>query len=124
MAQTPFKHSCCRHWPSDSEEQNTGKKLNFLQRVLGMNFSSLSGTTLEAIISDSISESCPVRECRKLEEVCGVAYTDSILRGHVVRGKRLKEELRQTDPKQLLSRCSEKTPIVAQVQEVVGWWSL
>ena len=123
MGQTPFKHSCSRHWPSDSEEQNTGKKLNFLQRVLGMKFSSLSGTTLEAI-SDSISEFSPVRECRKLEEVCGVAYTDSILRGHVVRGKRLKEELRQTDPKQLLSRCSEKTPIVALVQELVGWRSL
>ena len=88
-----------------------------------MKFSSLSGTTLEAI-TDNISELCPVRECRKLEEVCGVAYTDSILREHVVRGKRLKEKLRQTDPKQLHSRCSEKAPIVAQVQELVGWRSL
>ena len=42
----------------------------------------------------------------------------------MVRGRRLKEELRQTDPKQLLSRCSEKAPIVAQVQELVGWLHL
>ena len=51
---------------------------------------------------------------------------DSILRGHVMQGKRLKEELimRQTDPKQPLCRCSEKAPIVAQVQELVGWLRL
>ena len=75
-------------------------------------------------ISDNISESCLVREFRELEEVCGVAYTDSILREQVVWGKRLKEALRQTDRKQLLGRCSEKAPIVAQVQELVGWLHL
>ena len=36
---------------------------------------------LVEVMCDSISSLCLVRECRELEEVCGVAFTDKLLKG-------------------------------------------
>ena len=38
----------------------------------------------------SISSLCLVRECRELEEMCGVAFTDRLLKGELMWGNNLK----------------------------------
>ena len=72
-------------------------------------------------LSDNISNSCLVKECEELEESCGVSFTRDILGGQAVWGRGSQEKLRSHDRKQLLSKCQNKAPIVAVVQERVGW---
>ena len=60
---------------------------------------------LVEVMCDSISSLCLVRECRELEEMCGVAFTDRLLKGELMWGKNLKEEIRRVGRAQLLDRC-------------------
>ena len=56
------------------------RKLGFLQKVLNAGSKCVSSRLVE-VMCDSISSLCLVRECRELEEVCGVAFTDKLLKG-------------------------------------------
>ena len=62
-----------------------------------------------------------MRECRELEEMCGVAFTDRLLKGELMWGKNLKEEIRRVDRAQLLDRCGLRALLIAQVQRRAGW---
>ena len=96
------------------------RKLGFLHRVLENGSSCVSGRAVEAL-SDNISNSCLVKECEELEESCGLSFTRDILGGQAVWGRVSQDKLRSHDQKQLLSKCQTKAPIVAVVQERVGW---
>ena len=61
------------------------------------------------------------RECRELEEMCGVAFTDRLLKGELMWGKNSKEEIRRVDSAQLLDRCDLRAPVIAQVERRPGW---
>ena len=66
-----------------------------------------------------IGSLCLVRECRELEEMCGVTFTDRLLKGELMWGKNLK--IRRVDRAQLLDRCGLRAPLIAQVERQAGW---
>ena len=53
--------------------------------------------------------------------MCGVAFTDGLLKGKLIWGKNLKEEIRRVDRAQLLDRCGPRAPLIAQVERQAGW---
>ena len=67
-----------------------------------------------------------MRECKELEELCGVAFTDKMLEGELVWGKSLKGEVGRMDGALLLDRCSG-SPLDSSSREeswmgkIVGW---
>ena len=63
------------------------------------------------------------RVYRELEEMCGVTFTDRLLKGELMWGKNLKE-IRRVDRAQLLDRCGLRTPLIAQVERQAGWAGL
>ncbi len=96
------------------------RKLVFLQRVLGASSRCVSGRVTE-LLSDDISLLCLVKECRELEEVCGVTVTEKVLKGELMCDRNLKEEIRRLDQKLLLERCAVKVPCIAEIEERIGW---
>jgi len=96
------------------------RKLGFLQGVLDGSSRCVSGRVVEAM-SDSISSLCLVKECRELEEMCGVAFTEKLLKGELKWCKSLQEEIRRVDCELLLERCTVKAPLIAEVEERGGW---
>ena len=71
------------------------RKLGFLQGVLDDSSRCVSGRVVEAM-SESISSLCLVKECRELEEMCGVAFTE-LLKGELKWCRSLQEEIRRVD---------------------------
>ena len=71
------------------------RKLGVLQKVLNAGSKCVSGKLVE-VMCDSISSLCLVRECRELEEMSGVAFTDRLLKGELMWCKNL-EEIRRVD---------------------------
>ena len=71
---------CCHGsgWNVDSEKHNSGKEVGFLQKVLNAGSKCVSGRLVEAMC-DRVSSLCLMKECRELEEMCGVAFTDKLL---------------------------------------------
>ena len=100
------------------------RKLGFLQRVLDSESRHVSGRALEALSDDGISSTCLVKECMELEESLGVEITKGMLGGQRSWGRCQKEVLRKLDQEQLLRPCRAKAPVVAMVQERVGWLRL
>ncbi len=96
------------------------RKLVFLQRVLGASSRCVSGRVTESL-SDDISSLCLVKECRELEEVCGVTVTEMVLKGELMCDRNLKEEIRMVDHELLLKRCAVKAPLIAEIEERIGW---
>ena len=96
------------------------RKLGFLQRVLCASRGSLCGRVVETWC-DSITSLCLVKECRELEEMCGVMLTDRMLKGELAWSRSLKEEIRRVDHNLLVERCAVKAPLIAEVEESVGW---
>ena len=96
------------------------RKLGFLHKVLGASSGCVSGRVVDSW-SDSISSLCLVKECRELEEMCGVAITEKLMKGELVWSRSLKDDIRRVDRERLLERCMVKVPIVAEVEERVGW---
>ena len=85
------------------------RKLGFLRQVLRSGSRFVSRRVLEALCDD-ISSLCLVKEYRELEELRGVTFTDKILRGELLWGRNLKEEIRRVDHEQLLLRESLSLP--------------
>ena len=56
------------------------RKLGFLQKVLNAGSKCVSSRLVE-VMCESISSLCLVRECREVEEMCGAAFTDRLLKG-------------------------------------------
>ena len=60
-----------------------------------------------------------VKECRELEEGCGVAFTGYSW------GRSLEKGVRRVAHEQLLKGCAEKAPpplpLISEVEEWVGW---
>ena len=86
----------------------------------------MSGRLVGAMC-DRVSSLCLVRECRELGEMCGVAFTDRLLKGELMWGKNLKEVIRRVDRAQLLDRCGLRAPLIAKVERQAGWarlWGL
>ena len=96
------------------------RKLGFLQKVLNAGSKCVSGRLVGAMC-DRVSSLCLVRECRELGEMCGVAFTDRLLKGELMWGKNLKEEIRRVDHAQLLNRCGLRAPLIVQVERQAGW---
>ena len=96
------------------------RKLGFLQRVLSAVSRCVSGRLVKST-SDSISSLCLVRECKELEELCGVAFTDKMLKGELVCGKNLKGEVGRMDGVQLLDRYDVQATLIAEVERRVGY---
>ena len=63
------------------------QKLSFLQHLLDNDTEFVSKKVLESM-SERITDLCLVRECKELEEVCGVECTERILMGEERWGKR------------------------------------
>ena len=53
--------------------------------------------------------------------MCGVAFTDRLLKGELRWGRSLKEEIRRVDCAQLLDRCDLRAPLIAQVKRRAAW---
>ena len=87
------------------------RKLGFLQRVLCASPGSLCGRVVETWC-DSITSLCLVKECRELEEMCGVTLTDRMLKGELAWSRSLKEEIRRVDHNLLVERCAVKAPLI------------
>ena len=83
-----------------------------------------SGRAVEALSDDGISSTCLIKECLELEESLGVEITKGMLGRQRSWGRCQKEVLRKIDWEQLLRCCRAKAPVVAMVQERVGWLRL
>ena len=53
-----------------------------------------------------------VKECRKLDEVCGVMLTERMLKGEPMWNRSLKEEIRIVDHNLLAERCTFKALLI------------
>ena len=51
--------------------------------------------------------------------MCGVAFTDRLLKGESMWGRNVKE-IRRVDCAQLLDRCDLRAPLIAQVERRAG----
>ena len=96
------------------------RKLRFLQRVLQAEERSASGKVCLALCDDVMSMSV-VKECRELEELCGVAVTEKLVNGDIHWSREMIEDFRQLNHSRMLRRCSERAPLIVQVEERVGW---
>ena len=119
MAETSQQY--CSLAGSCWKKHDSGKKVGVPAEGTECRFKvCVSGRLVEAMCG-SISSLCLVRECRELEEMCGVAFTDRLLKGELRWGKNLKEEIRRVDCAQLLDRCDLRAPLIAQVERRAGW---
>ena len=95
------------------------RRLGFLRKVLNAGSRCVIGRLVEAMC-DSISSLCLVRECRELKEMCGVVFTDRLLKGELMWGRDLEEKIRRVDCAQLLDRCDLRAPLIAEVERRAG----
>ena len=68
-----------------------------------------SKRTVESMC-DIMCSLCLVKECKELEEVCGMAHTE-----------KMNDEIKRVDHEKLLKRCTEKAPLIAEVEKRVSW---
>ena len=74
---------------------------------------------------DDVSSICLVRECKELEGYFGTHVTESILtRSGVCSMRAVKKQLKKVDKEITWNRCSEKTPLISDVEKCVGWTKL
>ena len=59
------------HWSTVHEQQDSGEKAGVSKEIVGTR----NVKTVESLCSN-MSSMCLVKECKKLEEFCGVAYVD------------------------------------------------
>ena len=68
-----------------------------------------------------LEDLCLVKECRELEEAF---VTDSIISEDERWGPVMKTMLRQKDRERHVARCKEKAPLIARIEEEIGWKKL
>ena len=71
-----------------------------------------------------IDPGCIIRECRELEAVYGLKYTDSVLCGadSVCLQQIKRKETLQADKTLLLDWCISRAPLIAKVVKDGGSW--
>jgi len=62
-------------------------------------------------MSERISDLCLAKECKELEDLCGVVCTEKILMGEERWGREMKEIVRKVDHSRCLVRCHEKASV-------------
>ena len=80
------------------------RKLKFLQHVLDAEVQSICGSVYVAMC-DNLTALCLVKECRELEEMCGVSVSESIIKRNLTWSKELREEIRKLDYVQMMECC-------------------
>ena len=91
-----------------------------LQRVLSASTGNVSKRTVESMC-DNMSSLYLVKVRKELEEICGVAYTEKTLEGNLSWSRKMKDNIRRVDHEQLLKRCTERAPLIAEVEKRVSW---
>ena len=79
LSQAPLKHSCYNGCEIAVNAWILGQKLCFLQHLLDNDTAECA--YVREPESKRITDLCLVRECKELEEVCGVEGTERILVG-------------------------------------------
>ena len=98
------------------------RKLGFLLRLMSSDADGIAASAMHALLDDPDSISI-IRECRELETVYGLKYTDTILCGtDSVCLHQIKKEVLLADKTLLLDLCFSKAPLIAKVVRDGGSW--
>lgn len=112
VASVPLIHCCTSR--KSRKSRILIQKLTFLLQLLSDDTDVVTVSEMHALLDDPDSI-CIIRECRELEAVYNLKFTDTIFGdAHSVHLQNIKKEVLMADKTMLLDLCTTKSQLIAR----------